>query len=118
MRFAALIGLITIPLLANAANAGPVWMEGNTTANTRLSEEVMKAVMLYADALWSCSSAELIQPEFLQSYKPYRVGPEGSAKTIYERWTVTLCGKKRRFLVAFWPSSVGGTMFRVQYPFR
>ena len=118
MRFLALTGFAAMSLLASSAYAAQVRMVGTTTADGVLARDVMRHVMLIADVQLDCTDVQLIEPKVLPSYKPSRVEAEGSAKTTYERWTITLCGKKERFLVALWPSSVGGTMFRVQYPFR
>jgi hypothetical protein len=93
-------------------------MVGTTTVDNTLARDVMRQVMLIADAQLNCADVQLIEPKILPPYKPSRVEAEGSAKTTYQRWTITLCGKKVRFLVALWPSPAGGTMLRVQYPFR
>ena len=121
MRIQAIAGvLVAAAMLAGSANAAQVRMVGTTTADARLSEDVMRHVMLIANGLLHCSTVTLIEPELLPpSFKPSG-GPhaECSAETTYERWNVTLCGKKVPFLVAFWSASVGGTMFRVGYPFQ
>ena len=78
----------------------------------------MRHMMLFAEADLGCTDVQLIEPMILPDYKPAREEAEGSAKTTYERWTITLCGQKENFLVALWPASFGGTMLRVQYPFQ
>ena len=118
MSHLAVAGVTAMSLLISLADAAQVRMIGTTTADGPLARDVMRQVMLIAGAQLDCTDVELIEPEILPSYKPSRVEAEGSAKTTYERWTITLCGKREGFLVALWPSSVGGTMFRVQYPFR
>ena len=32
---------------------------------------------------------------------------------LYERWTADLCGTRRAFLVALWPSPKGGADYKV-----
>jgi hypothetical protein len=118
MRRPIIASLALIPVLAVSAYAAQVRMVGTTTADSTLARDVMRYVMLIAKAQLNCTNVELIEPEILPSYKPSRVEAEGFAKTTYERWTITLCGKKEQFLVAFWPSAVGGTMFRIGFPFQ
>jgi|GEM_PF-6376969 len=33
------------------------------------------------------------------------------ARVTYERWDANLCGRVTPFLIGFWPSPEGGTMF-------
>ena len=118
MHLRTLAALAAMSLFAGSADAAQVRMVGTTTTDGTLARDVMRYVMLIANAQLDCADVSLIESKVLPSYKPWRVEAEGSAETTYERWTITLCGKKERFLVALWPSSVGGTMFRVQFPFR
>lgn len=119
MRLRILIGLLIIATALSSAKADQVHFVGQTTADPTLMRDALRNVLLIAQARLNCSTLEVVKSEIMPSLftPPGGRGPEGSAKTTYERWTATLCGKDVPFLLGFWAASDGGTMFRVQYPF-
>ena len=86
----AIVVLTAIALLSGSANAAEVRIVGTTTADATLAKDVMRHMMLFAEADLGCTDVQLIEPMILPDYKPARVEAEGSAKTTYERWTITL----------------------------
>jgi hypothetical protein len=93
---------------------------GNTRADITLIKDALRNVQLIAQAKFSCQSIEAVEAEVLpENYKPPGgPHPEGEAKTQYENWLVTLCGRKERFLLAIWRvPPAAGVMFRVGFPF-
>jgi len=93
---------------------------GNTRADITLIKDALRNVQLLAQAKFACENIEAVEAEALpEDYKPpggpY---PEGEAKTQYESWIVTLCGRKDQFLIATWHTPPNpGVMFRVGFPF-
>ena len=87
---------------------------GNTTAEVRLIQDVLRNVQIYSRASMNCERLEKVVAEVLPRdfSKPGPVGPE-KPPTTYERWIVTLCGTEVSFLMSFWPDTHRGTMFNV-----
>jgi hypothetical protein len=82
--------------------------------------DVLAAVQKIALAKFSCGTIEAAEAKTLpKDYKP-RSGrrPEGISPTEYERWIVTLCGRREQFLIALWRMPpTPGVVFRVGFPF-
>jgi hypothetical protein len=111
--------LVAVLLIAMNAHADQFRFTGNTTAGNTLVGDTLRQVVAIGEAKFKCPTPEKAEAEVLpEGYRPPG-GPhaEGKASTVYERWTVTFCGSSRAFLIAFWPATDGGMMFRVQYPF-
>ena len=101
-----------------AANPRQIRFTGRTTADATLIKDALRHVLLYG-ATKACHSlsvveASILPADYVPSDPKYRVG-EG--KVIYERWNADLCGRITTFLVHFWPSPEGGTMFSISYPY-
>ena len=89
---------------------------GNTSADATLIHDAFQYVALYVRESLKCPNIELVESEVLPdgAIKRDPARPEGTGPATFERWTVTFCGKKRPFLIVFWPSKEGGTMYRVE----
>lgn len=112
--FAGILALGPIPAVAEQ-----VRFTGQTRADAPLIKDAMRHVQLIASGKWDCASIQAVASSlFPDGYRPPGgPHPEGNAKTVYEDWEITLCGKKERFLVAIWSASPEpGYMFRVAYP--
>jgi len=105
--------------LPGFASADQVRFTGRTTADRTLISDTIRNVLFVGKARLNCSELGLVEAEVLpKDYVPPKgPGQEGKAPTIYERWTATFCGQKVPLLIAFWPASDGGMMFRVEYPY-
>lgn len=89
---------------------------GETTAEEALIDDVMQQLVSYIHNNLKCENVELVEAKVLpaDSIKRNPTDPEGKNPATYERWDATYCGTSKSFLVVFWPSKEGGTMFRIQ----
>ncbi len=102
-----------------SAYAEQVHFTGNTTVDVTVIKDVLKQIQLVGLAELNCGVVDSVEAEVLPpSYvAPATDNSAAPSKEIYEKWTVTMCGKMSPFLVGFWPALEGGTMFRVRHPF-
>jgi hypothetical protein len=112
------LGLVALAI-SQVSLADQVHFNGQTTANDLLIKDTLENILLFARATEKCSSLEAVDAVILPTnYAPsdphYRAG---KGTVTYESWNATLCGKHIKFLISFWPSSEGGTMFAVGYPY-
>jgi len=113
--------LVTVTLLVSTSGrCDQLRFTGTTRADMTLIKDALRNVQLIAQAKFNCQSIEAVEAEVLPfDYKPTGgPHPEGEAKSQYESWLVTMCGRKEKFLIATWQApSTPGVMFRVGYPF-
>jgi hypothetical protein len=100
------------PALGQSSN---VEFVGQSRATAGLKRDIVAAITGYAKARHSCGTLATIETTPLkEGYEPktemYRVS---APQHFYERWVATLCGAKRPFLVALWPSPKGGADYKV-----
>jgi hypothetical protein len=114
MKCHALLGLTA--LLVSAAPAlADVKFAGQSRATPQLKRDVLVAIAGYSKARHGCGAVAGVEAAPLgDKYEPrtalYRVT---EPQHLYERWTADLCGTKRAFLVALWPSPKGGADYKV-----
>jgi len=115
LKFATVAGMA---MVHTAASADQVRFTGQTRADGVLAKDILQNVLRYAFATDKCSSLTEVEASTLSGYQPadtrYRVG---KGTIIYERWTATLCGKKVKFLVSYWPVESGGSDFALGVPY-
>lgn len=110
----------TVPVAAypSALTTKAVVFKGQTTADPALVDNVTDNIRRIAAERLKCNALTQITYEIMPSqYKPVGEKFSDKAKMTFEKWTPTLCGKEISFLVGFWPTKEGGTMFRVVLPF-
>jgi hypothetical protein len=88
---------------------------GQSRATPQLKRDILTAVAGYSKARHSCNTVTTVETAPLpQGYEPktamFRVS---EPQHFYERWVAGLCGTKRAFLVAMWPSPKGGADYKV-----
>jgi len=112
----ALISLTGALVLTTAVAQEQVRFTGNTSADETLIHDAFQNIAFYVRESLKCPSIELVEAEVLPegAVKRDATQAEGTAPAIYERWTVTFCGRKQPFLVVFWDAKEGGTMYRIQ----
>lgn len=116
----ALFFATTLFLTPTIGHCDQLRFTGHTRADITLIKDALRNVQLIAQAKFNCQSIEAVEAEVLPfGYQPPGgPHPEGDAKSQYESWVVTMCGRKEKFLLATWQvPSTPGTMFRVGYPF-
>ena len=88
---------------------------GETTADETLIRDVMQHLIRYIQNNLKCEDIKLVEAEVLpeESIKRDPTDPEGTGPASYENWVATYCGTSKPFLVVFWASKEGGTMFRI-----
>ena len=88
---------------------------GQSRATPELKRDILTAVAGYAKARHSCGTVTTVETAPLpQGYEPKTAMFRVSApQRFYERWLAGLCGTKRAFLVAMWPSPKGGADYKV-----
>jgi len=88
---------------------------GQSRVMTQLKHDILTAVAGYAVARHSCGTVTTVETAPLpQGYEPKTAMFRVSApQHFYERWVASLCGAKRAFLVAMWPSPKGGADYKV-----
>jgi hypothetical protein len=71
--------------------------------------DILTAIGGYSKARHSCDTIATVETAPLpQGYEPETAMFRVSApQHFYERWVASLCGTKRAFLVAMWPSAKG-----------
>lgn len=114
MKCHALLGLTTLLVAATPALAD-VKFAGQSRATPQLKRDVLVAIAGYSKARHGCGAVAGVETAPLgDKYEPrtalYRVT---EPQHLYERWTADLCGTKRAFLVALWPSPKGGADYKV-----
>lgn len=102
------------PPVQSATGQGGIKIIGESRATPQLKRDILPVIAGYAKARHSCGTIKSVETTPLpQGYEPrtkmFRVSaPQHS----YERWLVDLCGVKRAFLVALWPSPRGGADYK------
>ena len=88
---------------------------GETTADETLIRDVMQHLISYIHNNLKCDNVELVEAGVLpeESIRRDPTDPEGTGPATYENWVATYCGTSKSFLVVFWASKEGGTMFRI-----
>lgn len=114
MKRTALTGLAALFVVASPAYAD-VKFVGESRASPQLKRDILAVVLGYAKHSHACGTlAEVESRPLGDKYEPrtpmYRVT---APQHVYERWTADLCGTKRAFLVALWPSPQGGADYKV-----
>ena len=114
MKCHALPGLAALFVAATPALAD-VKFVGESRATPQLKQEVLVAIAGYSKARHACGTVAGVETAPLgDKYEPrtplYRVD---APQHLYERWTADLCGTRRAFLVALWPSPKGGADYKV-----
>lgn len=113
MKRFALLGVAAL-LVAGPAVADTKFV-GQSRATPQLKRDVLTAIAGYAKSRHSCAAIATVETASLgDKFEPrtalFRVTEPGH---IYERWVAELCGSKRAFLVALWPSPKGGADYKV-----
>lgn len=106
-------------LLANAAQAETLSFTGTTTADTVVARDVLKQVQILGLGVMDCGVIGAVEADLMPTdFKPAGLTPniDGAPET-YERWIISLCGKRLPLLITFWLARQGGVMFRVTHPF-
>lgn len=98
----------------SAARPGDIKIVGQSRATLQLKRDILAVIAGYAKAWHGCGTIGTLETAPLpQGYEPktasFRVS---QPQHFYERWTADLCGAKRTFLVALWPSPKGGTDYK------
>jgi hypothetical protein len=114
MKRTALTGLAALFVVASPAYADVAFV-GQSRASPQLKRDVLTAIVGYAKSAHACNSLTTVESAPLgEKYEPktlmYRVA---APQHLYERWVADLCGTKRVFLVALWPSPKGGADYKV-----
>jgi hypothetical protein len=83
--------------------------------NTGEIRDVMQHLISYIQNNLKCEDIKLVEADLLpeESIKRDPTDPEGTGPATYENWVATYCGTSTSFLVVFWASKEGGTMFRI-----
>jgi hypothetical protein len=113
MNRTALLGLAAL-FVASSAVADTRFV-GQSRATPQLKRDVLTAIASYTKFRHSCDAIATIETTSMgETFEPktpiYRVNNPGH---LYERWVADLCGSKRAFLVALWPSPKGGADYKV-----
>jgi hypothetical protein len=103
---------------SEAPAAAEVAISGRTTADPKVAHEALGEVGGFAGRALKCSQIDGVEASPLPAgWVPtdpnFRIGPAGAR---YERWEVSLCGRREPFLIVFW-SDAGGPQFQVGHPF-
>jgi hypothetical protein len=116
--------LLQISIGVSLVAASPAWADqvhftGQTTATPQLIKDTLQNILLFSHTTKKCDTLSAVESTILpKTYVPtdpkYRVG---QPPIVYESWYATLCGEQTKFLISFWPSPEGGTMFSVGYPY-
>jgi len=108
------LGLVALFVVAGPAYAD-IKFVGQSQASPQLKHDVLSAIAGYAKGAHACATITTVESAPLGAgYEPktpmYRVT---NPQHFYERWVTELCGTKRAFLVALWPSPKGGADYKV-----
>lgn len=114
MKCHALLGLAALFVAATPALADATFV-GQSRATPQLKQDVLVAISGYSKARHACGTVTGVETAPLgDKYEPktlsYRVT---EPQHLYERRTADLCGTKRAFPVALWPSPNGGADYKV-----
>ncbi len=111
----ALALLVLLGAASTASAQTEVRFTGETTADETLIRDVMQHLISYIHDNLKCENVELVEADVLpeESIKRDPADPEGTGPATYENWVATYCGTSKAFLVVFWASKEGGTMFRI-----
>jgi hypothetical protein len=111
--------LAGLSLMATPAAAETLRFHGDTAANGTLIRDALRNVQLVGQGRFECGVISEVEAAVLPaSYKLADMQRLAKgADVIYERWIVTLCGRKEPFLIGFWPAREGGVMFNVRHPY-
>jgi hypothetical protein len=93
----------------------PTSSSSASRATPQLKRDVLEVIAGYAKHSHACGTITTVESAQLgDKYEPktpmYRVS---APQHVYERWVADLCGTKRAFLVALWPSPKGGADYKV-----
>jgi hypothetical protein len=110
--------LVVCAILFAASTASAqteVRFRGETTADDTLIRDVMQHLIGYIHNNLKCDDVKLVEAGVLpeDSIERDPADPEGTQPATYENWVATYCGTSKPFLVVFWASKEGGTMFRI-----
>ena len=113
-----LVAAIAVSLSAIPASAQQqVRFSGTTSADTVLVKDILQMVLQFSYGRDGCQAMGLVTPKTLNDYLPanenYRTNEPGAR---YERWDIELCEKTETFLITFWPSAAGGSLFKISTP--
>jgi hypothetical protein len=108
-----LLAATTAPALAQSVSPD-IGITGQSRATLQLKRDILGVIAGYAKTRHSCGTIAALETAPLpQGYEPktamFRVS---EPQHFYERWVADLCGTKRAFLVALWPSPKGGTDYK------
>ena len=108
------LGLLALFGVASPAYAHITFI-GQSRASPQLKRDVLTVITGYAQYTHACGTISTVESAPLGAgYEPktpmYRVA---APDHLYERWVADLCGTKRTFLVALWPSPKGGADYKV-----
>lgn len=107
----AIAGLIVVasPAVADVRFVGP------SRASPQLKTDIVTVISGYAKSQHACATLTTIETASLgDKFEPKTPLYRATAPNhLYERWTADLCGTKRAFLVALWPSAKGGADYKV-----
>jgi hypothetical protein len=108
---AMLLSALALPI---ASGATDIKIVGQSRASHQLKRDTLAVIAGYAKARHSRGTiAGLETAPLPQGFEPktamFRVS---ESQHFYERWVADLCGTKRAFLVALWPSPKGGTDYK------
>jgi len=114
MKRTALLAVAGLIVVASPALAD-IKFVGQSRATPQLKHDVLTVIAGYAQARHACGTITTVESASLgEKFEPktplYRVTAPGH---LYERWVAELCGTKRAFLVALWPSPKGGADYKV-----
>lgn len=114
MKRTALLAFAGLIVVANPADAD-IKFVGQSQASPQLKHDVLTVIASYANGAHACGTITTVESARLgDKYEPktplYRVASPGH---LYERWVADLCGTKRAFVVALWPSPKGGADYKV-----
>lgn len=106
-------------LCAFPANAEQLSFTGRTTADIILIKDALRHIQLIGQGERNCGTISAVEATVLpESYSPRKPFPPVAAnRVIYESWSANLCGDVVKFLISFWSSDDGGTMFAVTHPY-
>ena len=114
-RVKVLVAFAMLFLASTVSAQTEVRFTGETTADETLIHDVMQHLIRYIQNNLKCEDIKLVEAEVLpeESIKRDPTNPEGTGPATYENWVATYCGTSTSFLVVFWASKEGGTMFRI-----
>jgi hypothetical protein len=103
------------PSASQSAQRPAYTFVGQSRATVQLKRDVMTAVAGYAQQRHGCKAITTVEtaplpPDYEPKAPLFRAS---EPQHFYERWTADVCGTKRPFLVALWPSPKGGADFKV-----